>query len=467
MGGDGRPNILFIMSDDHAAHAIGCYGSRINETPNIDRIAREGVRFDNCFCTNSICTPSRATILTGKHSHLNGVFTLSSDFNRDQMHVGKLLQEAGYETAVIGKWHLHTQPSGFDYYNVLPGQGSYHDPRIKERGKTWEDHNMGGEVYEGYVTDVITNLSLDWIENRDESRPFFLCLHHKAPHRHWLPDEEHSEMYEDVEIPRPPTFDDDYSNRSSAASAAKMRMDDLNKADYKVDPPENLDADELRNWKYQRFIKDYLRCIASIDDNVGRTLDYLNETDLLDETIVLYTSDQGFFLGDHGWFDKRFMYEESLRMPFLVRYPTEIEAGSVNTDIALNLDFAQTFLDYAGGRVPGDMQGASLRPLFNAQTPADWRDHMYYRYWMHLSHHHVYAHYGLRTSRYKLIYYYGEALGADGAVDESKEPEWELFDLEGDPREMKSVYDDPEYGGTVEELKGMLAGAKTEAGDTR
>jgi len=466
MGGDDRPNLLFIMSDDHAAHAIGCYGSRINQTPNIDTIAGEGVRFDNCFCTNSICTPSRATILTGKHSHMNGVFTLSSDFNRDQMHVGKLLQEAGYETAVIGKWHLHTQPSGFDYYNVLPGQGLYHDPKIKEIGKTWEDHNRGGEVYEGYVTDVITDLSLDWIENRNESRPFFLCLHHKAPHRHWLPDEEHAQMYEDVEIPRPETFDDDYSNRSSAASAAKMRMDDLNKADYKVDPPEGLDAEELRNWKYQRFIKDYLRCIASIDDNVGRTLDYLRETDLLDDTVVIYTSDQGFFLGEHGWFDKRFMYEESLRMPFLVRYPAEIEAGSVNTDIALNLDFAQTFLDYAGGRVPDDMQGASLRPLLNARTPAGWRDHMYYRYWMHLSHHYVYAHYGLRTSRYKLIYYYGEALGADGAVDESKEPEWELFDLEGDPKEMNSVYDDPEYSGTVEELKGMLYRAKAEAGDT-
>jgi arylsulfatase A-like enzyme len=274
-------------------------------------------------------------------------------------------------------------------------------------------------------------------------------------------------MYEDVDIPRPDTFDDDYSDRSSAAAAAKMRMDDLNKADYKVDPPKGLDAEELRNWKYQRFIKDYLRCIASIDDNVGRTLDYLDETDLLDKTVVIYTSDQGFFLGDHGWFDKRFMYEESLRMPFLIRYPAEIEAGSVNTDIALNLDFAQTFLDYAGGRVPGDMQGSSLRPLFNAQIPADWRNHMYYRYWMHLSHHYVYAHYGLRTSRYKLIYYYGEALGADGAVDESKRPEWELFDLEGDPREVNSVYDDPEYGGMVEELKGMLYRAKAEAGDLR
>jgi arylsulfatase A-like enzyme len=468
MSGDDRPNILFIMSDDHAAHAIGCYGSRINETPNMDRIAEEGVRFDNCFCTNSICTPSRATILTGKHSHMNGVLTLRSDFNRDQQHVGKLLQRAGYETAVIGKWHLHTQPSGFDYYNVLPGQGLYHDPLLKEKGKEWQDHNRGGERYEGYVTDLITDLSLDWIRNRDDGRPFFLCCHHKAPHRHWEPDGKHALMYEDEEIPRPETFDDDYRNRASAAVRARMRVErDLNEDDLKRDPPEGLSGWDLKNWKYQRYIKDYLRCIASVDDNVGRMLDYLEETDLLDETVVIYTSDQGFFLGDHGWFDKRFMYEESLRMPFIVRYPREIESGTVNDDIALNLDFAETFLDYAGAEVPADMQGRSLRPLFRGQTPDDWRDHMYYRYWMHLSHHHVCAHYGLRTRRYKLIYYYGEALGAEGAVDEPTEPEWELFDLERDPLEMNSVYDDTGYSEVLGELKGKLKRAKDEARDTR
>ncbi len=463
-----RPNILFIMSDDHAAHAISAYGSRINQTPNIDRIAKEGVRFDNCFCTNSICTPSRATILTGKHSHMNGVLTLRNDFNRDQQHVGKLLRKAGYETAVIGKWHLHTQPSGFDYYNVLPGQGLYHDPFLKERGKEWRDHNKGGERYEGYVTDIITDLSIDWIEERDEGNPFFLCCHHKAPHRHWVPDEKHSHMYDDVEIPQPETFNDDYSNRARAAKEAKMRVgEDLNEKDLKTEAPKSLSDEDLKTWKYQRYIKDYLRCVASMDDNIGRLLDYVDSRDLIDDTIVIYTSDQGFFLGDHGWFDKRFMYEESLRMPFLVRYPDEIKPGTVNDDIVLNLDFAETFLDYADARIPEEMQGRSLRPLFRGQSPEDWRKYMYYRYWMHLSHHYVCAHYGLRTKRYKLIYYYGEALGAEGAVDEPKDPEWELFDLEEDPLEINSIYDDPQYENEVRNLKEMLKKAKSEAGDSK
>jgi len=469
MAEQNKPNILFIMSDDHAAQAMSCYGSDINETPNIDRIAEDGVRFDNCFCTNSICTPSRASILTGKHSHKNGVLTLDSDFDRSQEHVGKLLRDAGYSTAVIGKWHLHTEPSGFDYYNVLPGQGKYHDPLLKEKGQEWQYRSKGGEEHKGYVTDIITDLSIEWLEeNAENDEPFFLMTHHKAPHRPWDPDDRHADMYKDEEIPRPETFNDDYSNRAEAAEAAEMRIEeDLTRRDLKHEPPDNLTGAELKNWKYQRYIKDYLRCVASIDDNVGRMFDYLDSKGLRENTIVVYTSDQGFFLGEHSWFDKRFMYEESLRMPLLVSYPREIEPGSVRDDIVLNLDFAETFLDYAGERPPEDMQGRSLRPLFRGNEPEEWRQSMYYRYWMHLSDHVVYAHYGLRTRRYKLIYYYADALGVEGAIDDPREPEWELFDLKKDPLEINSVYDDPDYAEVVDRLQDELKRAKEEAGDLR
>ncbi|MBC8230929.1 sulfatase [bacterium] len=457
-----RPNILFIMSDDHASHAMSCYGSRINETPNLDRIAEGGMLFNNCFCTNSICTPSRATILTGTYNHVNDVTTLASKMDGRQLTFQKLLQKHGYQTAVIGKWHLGHggiyDPTGFDYWNVLPGQGLYHNPEMFDMGTK--------KVFKGYVTDIITDFSLDWLRNRDKSRPFCLLCHHKAPHRQWEPDEKHALMYEDIDIPEPETFNDDYSNRARAAEEAKMRVErDLNPGDLKQPVPPGLTPEEEKSWKYQRYIKDYLRCVASIDDNVGRLLDYLDEEGLTDNTIVIYTSDQGFFLGDHGWYDKRFMYEESLRMPFIIRYPKEIKPGTVNDDIMLNVDFAPTFLDYAGIDIPEQMQGTSFRPLLNSQTPEDWQTSMYYRYWMHLAHHYVSAHYGVRTLRYKLIYYYGDALGQPGAVDESKEPEWELFDLEKDPYEMNSVYNDPEYAGVVKELKVELRRLQEEVGD--
>ncbi|MCZ6678030.1 MAG: sulfatase [Candidatus Poribacteria bacterium] len=458
----GRPNILFIMSDDHAAQAMSCYGSRINETPNIDRIAQDGMIFHNCFCTNSICTPSRANILTGQYSHRNGVKTLADKFDGRNPHVAKMLQLDGYQTAMIGKWHLGHggvyDPTGFDYWNVLPGQGLYHNPELIDKD--------GPKVYDGYVTDIITDLSLAWLKDRDADRPFFLMCHHKAPHRPWDPDEKHMHLYEDLDIPEPETFNDDYANRSNAAKEAKMRIDrDLNARDLKIEPPEGLTGQALKKWKYQRYIKDYLRCVASIDDNVGRLLDYLDEEGLTDDTLVIYTSDQGFFLGEHGWYDKRFMYEESLRMPFAVRYPREIQPGSSCDAIALNVDFAETFLDYAGLPIPGDMQGNSLRPLFNGETPEGWQTSLYYRYWMHLAHHYVCAHYGVRTHRYKLIYYYGEALGATGSVDEPKTPEWELFDLQSDPLEMKNVYDEPAYADVVKTLKEELYRLKKEVGD--
>lgn len=452
------PNILFIMSDDHAAHALSCYGSRINTTPHMDRIAASGMRLDNCFCTNSICSPSRASILAGTYSHVNGVLTLNDRFDGRQQTFPKLLQAAGYQTAVIGKWHLGHggvhDPTGFDYWCVLPGQGKYHDPDMYELGEQ--------RLFPGYATDVITDLSLDWLRRRDPDQPFCLLVHHKAPHRPWEPDAKHADLYEDVEIPEPETFHDDYRHRARAASAARMRVDrDLNDRDTKRPPPSDLSPAEVKRWKYQRYIKDYLRCVASVDDSVGRLLDYLEEQRLAEDTVVVYTSDQGFFLGDHGWYDKRFFYEESLRMPFLIRYPREIPAGSVDGHIVLNTDFAPTLLDYAGLPVPADMQGRSFRaiPRGAAQgAPAsDWRPAMYYRYFMHLAHHNVFAHYGIRTDRYKLIYYYER---------EPEPPEWELFDLQQDPQELHSVYDHSDYQDVVRELKAQLRRLREELGDT-
>jgi len=487
-----QPNILFIMSDDHAAHAMSCYGSVINTTPNLDRIAEEGMRFDNCFCTNSICTPSRATILTGTYNHINEVTTLSTHMDNRLNTFPKMLKNGGYQTASVGKCHLGQGPAhwptGFDYWNVLPGQGLYHDPVMIEMEEE--------KVLPGYVTDIVTDKALAWLDRRDRDKPFMLMLHHKAPHRPWDPDEKHARMYADEEIPYPETFDDTYENRSSAAAAAEMRVEkNFHSRDLKIKTPEgfrenemllvpesvdgyeleDLDGtvytfnshDELKKWKYQRYIKDYLRCIASVDDNVGRVLDYLDEQGIADDTIVVYTSDQGFFLGDHGWYDKRFMYEESLRMPFIIRYPRTIRAGSVNRDIILNVDFAQTFLDYAGIRADVSMQGRSFRGLLEGTTPDDWRTAMYYRYWMHKAHHNVYAHYGIRTLDYKLIYYYNDALGQEGAVDETYEPEWELFDLRKDPHELNSVYHDPAYSNIVKELAAEMHRLQEEVKDER
>lgn len=465
---DQRPNILFIMSDDHASHAMSCYGSRINRTPHLDRIAESGMRFDNCFCTNSICTPSRATILTGTYNHVNDVTTLSTPMDNRLQTYPKLLREAGYQTAIFGKWHLGTGPrhcpTGFDAWAVLPGQGIYHNPEFIFPGPA------GGtrRTVMGYVTDIITDMSLEWLKQRDRERPFCLMVHHKAPHRPWVSDEAHAAMYLNEEIPEPETLYDDYANRASAAAAAEMRVGVHHTAlDLKCEIPDGLSENEMRKWGYQRYIKEYLRVVAGIDDNVGRLLDYLDAEELIEDTLIIYTSDQGFFLGDHGWYDKRFMYEESLRMPFILSFPREVAAGTVNEDIVLNVDFAPLFLDLAGVELPDDIQGRSFRSLLHGTTPSDWRDAMYYRYWMHKAHHNVYAHYGVRTKRYKLIYYYSDALGQAGAIDETYEPEWELFDLLADPYELNNVYDDPAYVLTRKELKDMLHRLQSEVGDER
>ncbi len=422
-GPAGKPNILFIMADDHAAHAISAYGSAINRTPQIDRIAAGGIRFDRCYATNSICTPSRASIMTGQYSHINGVPV----FNRidgSRPNLAKYLQAAGYYTAIVGKWHLGSDPTGFDYWSVLPGQGVYHDPVFIEMGQR--------RRFKGYVTDLIADFTLDVLRRRPKDKPFFVMCHHKAPHREWSPDEKHAKMYEDVEIPEPPTFNVRYEGRSRAAAEATMTIDrHLTRRDLKVPPPGGLKGPErnkwlggvdsemtvpdrdgklvklsgepLRKWKYQKYIKDYLRCIASVDDNVGRLLDYLDAEGLARNTLVVYTSDQGFFLGDHNWYDKRFMYEESMKMPFVARWPAAIMPGTSCKKIILNVDFAPTFLDLAGANVPPEMQGRSFAPLLRGEIPVDWRTSMYYRYYHYPGHHRVQMHYGLRTERYKLI----------------------------------------------------------------
>ncbi|MBD3353893.1 MAG: sulfatase-like hydrolase/transferase [Candidatus Lokiarchaeota archaeon] len=477
-----RPNILFIMSDDHAFHAISAYTEMnkqrniINRTPNIDRIGKEGAIFTDCYCTNSICTPSRANILTGKYSHTTGITTLATKMDNRTENFAKIMQKNGYQTAMIGKWHLgfrkRNHPSGFDYWNVLPDQGFYKNPIMIEMGR-WL-------LVRGYTTDLITDYSLNWLENRDKNKPFLLMCHHKAPHRPWVPDDKHENMYENEQIPLPETFYDEYKNRTDAAKHAKMRVSrDFNYGDMKlrkqwnpfsfIKLPEEHQNFPSKNafteWKYQHYIKDYLRCIASVDDNVGRLLDYLEQEGILDNTIVIYTSDQGFFLGDHGWYDKRFMYEESLRMPFLIRYPKVIKPNTIIGNIITNIDFAETFLDFAAIRIPENMQGYSFRPILERNVPDDWQDAVYYRYWENGTMHKVYSHYGIRTKKFKLIYYYCDPLGQKGARKDPHEPEWELYDLEKDPYEMYNVYGNAQYAEIVLDLKNKLHKMQYTVGD--
>lgn len=481
------PNIIFIMTDDHAINAISAYGSKLISTPNIDRIAGEGILFRNSFVTNSICAPSRAVLLTGKYSHLNGLRDNRDPFDGSQLTFPKLMQEAGYQTAIVGKWHLKTEPTGFDYYNILRGQGYYYNPIMISGGDT--------TTHTGYATDIITDFALDYLDKRNPDNPFLLLYHHKAPHREWSPNIKHLPLFKE-DLPLPETFYDDYETRSAAARDADMRIDDMFLSlDMKLPEeyyeketgtggagvvqenmpnswksmlarmtPEQLNAwnnyydsvgqafqeanltgNELLEWKYQRYIKDYLKCIVSVDENIGRLFQYLEENDLIDNTVIVYTSDQGFYLGEHGWFDKRFMYEESLRMPLLVRYPAEIDAGSVSEKMALNLDFAPTLLDYAGINIPEEMQGKSLRPIMRGDDVGDWRESMYYHYYEYPhGWHEVKKHYGIRTAKYKLIHYYDD-------IDA-----WELYDLEEDPNELNNLIDEEDKAQIIDELKQHL-----------
>jgi arylsulfatase A-like enzyme len=469
--GPKRPNILFIMTDDHAAQAISCYGSRVNRTPNLDRLASEGIRMDRVFATNSICTPSRATILTGKYSHLNGV-PVFNRFDGSQPTVAKLLQQAGYYTAMVGKWHLGSNPTGFDYWNILPGQGVYNNPTFYDKD--------GSVVYKGYATDIITDISIEALKNRPKDKPFFMMSHHKAPHREWTPDEKHRKMFENKHIPEPANLRDDYSGRTDALREQQQSVfRDMTRRDLKLAPPPGLSGTELRqwmrtkpteveievdgvkrrltgkeleDWKYQRYMQDYLACVQSVDDNVGRMLDWLDANGLRQNTVVIYTSDQGFFLGEHGLYDKRFMYEESLRMPFLVRWPAGIRPGSVSDAIGINCDFAPTFLDLAGQPTPKDMQGRSFVPLWKGNKPWDWRRAMYYRYYHDPGDHNTRAHYGVRTATHKLIYFW-------------KKDQWECYDLVADPQEMHNIYNDAKAQKIVASLKQELWRLKKELKD--
>jgi arylsulfatase A-like enzyme len=490
-----RPNIVFIMSDDHAYQAISAYGHGLNQTPNIDRIAKEGAIFTRSTVTNSICAPSRAVLLTGKHSFVNGKVDNVQPFDWEQDNFPKLLQANGYQTAMIGKIHLDGLPTGFDYSAVLPGQGAYYNP----------DFIINGERkrLSGYVTDLTTEMTLDWLKNRDPEKPFCVLYHQKAPHREWLPANRHYKTYTNMTFQEPETLFDDYEGRGTAARESEMNiLDHMNWAgDSKVYPDvmdrlgidetagwdkaafhrevgrmdfdqraawdsvygpvneefqrdyPNMNEKALMQWRYQRYMQDYLGCIASVDDGVGEVLDFLKANGLDENTIVVYTSDQGFYLGEHGWFDKRFMYEESFRTPLLIRYPKEIKAGSSFDQLVQNLDFAPTFLDYAGIEIPEAMQGESFRQLLSGQS-GEWRDAVYYTYYEYPSIHMVKRHYGVATDRYKLMHFYYD-------IDE-----WELYDLEKDPHEMTNVYDDPDYADVQEMMHGRLVELREKYGDS-
>lgn len=484
--GQQPPNIVFIMSDDHGYQAVSAYGYGLNQTPNIDRLAREGALFTRACITNSLCAPSRAVMLTGKHSFINGKVDNVQRFDWNQDNFPKLLQKAGYQTAIVGKIHMDGLPQGFDYSAVLPDQGDYYNPDFIINGDTSRIH--------GYVTDITTGLALKWLEARDKSKPFCLLYLQKAPHREWLAAERHYKQYTKMTFKEPETLFDDYKGRGTAARSAEMNIlknmnwagDDKIKPELmdelKIAPTMNWDKEaytrnlgrmdaaqraawdavydpinedfkkryptmskrDLMHWRYERYMQDYLATVAGVDDGVGEMLDYLDKNGLAENTIVVYTSDQGFYLGEHGWFDKRFMYEESLRTPLLIRYPPEIRPGTKINSLVQNLDFAPTFLDYAGVKIPADMQGESFRNLVAGKT-TQWRDAIYYTYYEYPAIHMVKRHYGIRTDRYKLMHFYYD-------IDE-----WELYDLKKDPHEMHNVYDDPAYRTVRETMQKKLA----------
>lgn len=482
-------NIIYIMTDDHTRQMMSSYDQRHIQTPNLDRISDEGVLFSNAFVANSISGPSRACLLTGKHSHKNGKLDNFTRFDGNQQTVQELLQGAGYETAMIGKWHLDSEPTHFDHWEILPGQGSYYNPDFITPN--------GNVKYDGYVTNVITDLSLDWLENdRNKEKPFVLFLHHKAIHRNWMADTLHLDLYEDKEFEVPSNFFDDYKGRVAAsqqemsiASAHDMdivndlkmmregvktrlsgayehgeyarmtpRQRELWDAQYQpiIDKfyEDNLEGKELALWKYQRYMTDYAKTVKSLDDNVGRVLDYLEENDMMENTVIIYTSDQGFYMGEHGWFDKRFMYEESFSTPLVMRLPSQFKRKGKIEEMVQNIDFAPTMLDIAGVEIPEDIQGISLLPLLkDAKGPAEWRDALYYHYYEYPAEHMVKKHYGIRTDRYKLIHFYSD-------VDE-----WELYDLQNDIQEMNNLYGNPEYEAVTADLKEQLKGLQVKYDD--
>ena len=487
-------NIVYIMTDDHSFQTMSCYDVRYTETPNLDRIAGEGVRFTNSFVANSLSGPSRACMITGKHSCANGFYdNTNCVFDASQQTFPKLLQGAGYQTAVIGKWHLESLPTGFDHWEIVPGQGDYYNPQfITQQNDTIQKH--------GYITDIITDDAIDWLDNgRDKDKPFCLLVHHKAIHRNWMADTTHLSLFEDRTFPLPETFWDDWAGRPAAAAQEMSIFKDMDLAyDLKavteetgktglgqayfgmlerLDPEQRAAWDrfyatviadfkardpkgrELAEWKFQRYMRDYLKVVKSLDDNVGRLLDHLEEEGLLENTLVVYTSDQGFYMGEHGWFDKRFMYEESMRTPLIMRLPDSFvrEHGLEPRDIpelVQNIDYAPTFLELAGAGIPDDIQGESLVPLLKGEHPDTWRRALYYHFYEYPAEHSVKRHYGIRTDRYKLIHFYYD-------IDE-----WELYDLQNDPNELHNLYGQPGYEGLTDSLKVQLAGLREQYGDT-
>lgn len=480
-----RPNIIFIMTDDHSYQTFSAYDDRFIQTPNLDRIGKEGVLFANSFVTNSICAPSRAVMLTGKHSHINGQINNFKKFDGAQVTFPKLLQSAGYETALVGKWHLKSEPTGFNHWEVLIGQGNYYNTDFIENGEKKRS--------EGYVTDVITDKSLNWLEQRNMEKPFCLLVHHKATHRVWMPDTALLNLYKEVAFEVPENFFDDYKNRPAAAAHVmgidrdmdlvydlkmldeagelqtkyrkfyqrnynRMNAEQKAKWDAYYDPiiaefkAKGLKGKELALWKYQRYMQDYLKCVKSVDNNVGRILDYLDDNDLAKNTIVVYTSDQGFYMGEHGWFDKRFMYEESLRTPLVMRFPNGFSKKENIQEMVQNIDYAPTLLDFAGVEIPKEIQGKSLKPLLKNEN-TDWRDAIYYHYLEFPNEHGTKKHYGIRTERYKLIHFYED-------IDV-----WELYDLKKDPNEMNNMYNEKENEALIADLKKRLKRLQAEYQD--
>jgi arylsulfatase A-like enzyme len=472
---DDRPNILFIFTDDHALKALSAYGgpfAKIAPTPNLDRIAAEGMRFEHCLVTNSICAPSRAVILTGKYSHLNGQRTNGDRFDGTQQTAPKLLRQAGYTTAIIGKWHLKSTPTGFDHYQVLKGQGSYYNPILLTNGETVR--------HTGYVTDLITEQAIQWLgdyittdssnaSKEAKRKPFFLMFQHKAPHGRWEPAARHLKLFADQDLPEPDSLFDDYANRSVAPAGHKMgiakhlgdhrlmfkysskltpeqreKLDAYYKPRNEAFVKANLIGKARTRWQYQRYIKNYLRCVKGVDESVGKVLEFLDENDLAKNTVVIYSSDQGFWLGEHGWFDKRWMYDESLHTPLLVRWPGKVKPGGVNKDMVSNIDFAQTFLDIADAKAPSDMQGKSLVPVLKGKTPDDWRKIFYYHYYEGGGHG-VPIHYGVTDGNYKLIRFPDKELDV-----------WEFYDLKKDKHEMRSEYENTKYEDVVGKMKKEL-----------
>ena len=480
------------MSDDHAANAVSLYESRLAEvlpTPNIDRIGIEGAWLQNCYCTNAVCTPSRATILTGQHSHVNGVRTLYDSLAGESVTFPKLMQDCGYQTAVIGKWHLHSKPQYFDHYDVLGypwQQGLYFNPQFQDAYSEWERdleeevacRKYYGKEVKGYVTDIITDKAIKWLESRDKNRPFLLLCHHKAPHDEFEYHPRYEHLLDNVEIPEPDSMYEDKRERCegsmnygitiSEANQRRNMVETISRADYPTGPlnTDGLTREERTHEAYQKFLKDYLRTVKGVDDNVGRLLEWLEKEGLYEETIIIYTSDQGMLLGEHDYSDKRWMFDESAQMPFLIRVPGEVTDGVKIKKLISNLDFAPTLLDYAGIDIPDSMQGHSFRGILDGQEALEWQEEVYYRYWLHMAHCDTPAHYGIRTRDYKLVFYYGLPLDASGALPKPTPSGWEFYDLKKDPYEMHNVYENPLYAEVIAGLKERLRRMKEEAGDS-